>query len=180
MWGVHTHKVQLHIDPLSIVDDGGPIVFDEEDDEHGNIVGVGFSFMGHSDIYYVTEMKKLELYLRNAPLIAHMGRTDIFKLRKAGLNIRYDQLIYDTCLAAHLLNPTLSKYGLKDLVKDEGIEYPKYEEIVGKGPDKVTLDKLPLELVANYNAMDVYATKLLYQKYSQKVEVLYPCTLLAA
>ncbi len=143
------------------------VVIDVEDDEKGGFVGVGL--MGSPDkVFYYTRLSdQFKRYLENQKFIAHAGRTDLHKLKKWGVNVRPEQLVFDTMQAAHTIDSTRRAYGLKDLAAEIlDIHYPSYQDLTGKGRNKVTLDALPTELVANYNAMDCIATFGLYKHFA--------------
>ena len=86
---------------------------------------------------------------------------------KTGQNIKYDSLIlkkhgidikgldFDTMIAAHLINPIAKSISLDAL----SIEYLNYEmipitELIGKGKNQTTMDKVPIEKVAFYAMED--------------------------
>jgi len=89
------------------------------------------------------------------------------KLPKTGQNLKYDILIlkrkgvniqgvvFDTMIAAHLLNPELRSYKL-DRLSEEYLQYRmvSYESLSGKGKEKKTLDEVDVDKVAFYSAED--------------------------
>lgn len=167
-WGVSKYGVSLfvnHSAPLFL--DGASL--DVEDDEQGNFVGIGIYDPFSKNCYYWSDWE-LAKQLVIPKFIAHNGVSDLRKLQKWGFKIDESWLIWDTQLVAHILDSTRKAYGLKKLVKEDlGIEYPSYDDIVGKRTEKqikprITLDKQPLELVSEYNAMDCYTTHKLYEK----------------
>lgn len=113
-------------------------------------------------------------------VICHNGVSDIKKMQSWGFDVSMEHLVWDSQLMSHILDSSRRAYGLKKLVKEDlGIEYPSYDDIVGKRTEKqikprMTLDKQPLELVANYNAMDCYTTYELYQSQVQKLNKVSP------
>lgn len=172
-WGVEKYGVSLFINnpqsPLFL--DG--VSLDVEDDEQGNFVGLGIygkSVMGGLDACYYWSDFALAKRVIIPKFIAHNGLSDIRKLQNWGFKIDESWLILDTQLMGHILDSSRKAYGLKKLVKEDlGIEYPSYDDIVGKRTEKqtkprITLDKQPLELVSQYNAMDCYTTYKLYEK----------------
>lgn len=166
-WGVHNYGLKLEINPIR-VDFNGLWSLDVEDNEQDVFVGLGVS--NGKEVYYWSDFT---LIPANLPIfIAHNGRTDVEKLIKWGFPIDHRHLVWDTQLIGHILDSSLGKagYGLKAMAKAQlNIEYPAYEDIVGKkkAKERLTLDKHPLELVANYNAMDCYATYKLYERQKQ-------------
>lgn len=102
------------------------------------------------------------------------------KIKKIGHNLKYDTQIleneridlrplsFDTMIAAFLLQEGQGKLSLKDLAFSKlGVVIPETSEIIGKGRERVTMDKVPLEKVAHYACLDVEATvklKKLFEK----------------
>lgn len=145
----------------------GPVACDVEHDEYGNLVGIGFC--KEKLCVYLTEIDNtLVSEMLTMSFIMHNGVSDIEMLRFWGINVKDEQLIWDTMLIGHLLDSSLKSYGLKDMAKRElAIEYPSYDEIVGKRglkSERVTLDKQPIELVSRYNALDCFVTYRLYER----------------
>lgn len=162
----------------------GPVAIDVEHDEAGNYVCVGV-FDGTRS-YAFTSAERLLASLANVgTYIAHNGKGDFEQLNEWGFRLSRDQLIHDTMLEAHLADSSQLGYGLKDLAKRElGISYPAYSDLVkDKKVSKTetfrrTLDKWPIEVVANYNALDCYVTYKLYeQQISAKDAVNIPANL---
>jgi DNA polymerase-1 len=170
-WGPSKYGWNLRIDCAELPAASAPVVIDVEDDEKDNFVGVGLTF-GKPDIFYFTQLTPwLKEWLSSADLIAHAGRTDLHKLKKWGVNVRPEQLVFDTMQAAHTIDSTRRAFGLKDLSAEIlDISYPDYKTLTGKGRGKRTLDCLPTELVANYNAMDCICTWLLKEHFTNSME----------
>lgn len=163
---IQKHGIKLEINP-EFYDLQSPIAIDVEHDEAGGLVGIGAYDGQHA--YYWTSAN-IGGWIRNAQLIAHNGLSDFECLRQWGINVKDEQLVWDTMLISHVLDSSLKSYGLKDMSKRElGIIYPSYDDIVGKRTAKqttarLTLDKQPLELVSAYNALDCFVTYQLYLK----------------
>lgn len=153
---------------------GDPISVDVEHDECGNMVGIGVCD-GLDCRYYTVIDEPLRLRLTTCQLIMHNGVSDIECLRMWGINVQDNQLVWDTMLISHLLDSSKKDFGLKACAKRElGIEYPSYDDIVGKRglkAERVTLDKQPLELVAAYNALDTYCTWKLYERQKKAIGI---------
>jgi DNA polymerase-1 len=142
------------------------VSMDVEHNESGDFVGVGFFIPSSRTVHYFSDLATLDRSLvLSLGFIAHNGITDLECLQAWGYPVTHQQLIWDTYLYGHIIDSSLKAYGLKDMAKRElGIEYPSYQDLVGKGKSKTTLDKLPVHIVAMYNAMDCYATYKLYEK----------------
>ena len=167
-WSVKRHGIQLFIDaPIRSFKAG--VSLDVEDDERGGFVGLGI-FDHHSRSAYYWSRFELAKQLTIPPFCAHNGRSDLEKLKAWGFAVDETYLIHDTQLYAHIIDSSRKMYGLKPLVKAEfNEEYPSYEDLTGKktGKNHITLDKLPVELVAEYNACDTWYTWKLYDRQSK-------------
>jgi len=162
-FGPHKYNAKLHInrDPAFLL--SSPMVIDIETDERDKFVGIGLTSTG-MDIFYITDLKYVRDYLLGSQLITHGGKFDLIQLRKWGIDIQPKQLLYDTQIMAYMYDNIQGKYGLKNLAKKYlGMTWPTYEEITGTGKKKITLDKHPIETVANYCGMDTLATFKLYK-----------------
>ena len=165
-WSVKRHGVTLVINPATypFFDRGASL--DVEDDEQGNFVGLGIYNPSEKTCYYWSDWPEVT-GVKISPFVAHNGRTDLEKLKAWGFDVDESYLIHDTQLYAHIIDSSRKMYGLKPLVKAEfNEEYPSYEDLTGKktGKNHITLDKLPVELVAQYNANDTYWTWKLYDR----------------
>lgn len=166
-WGVASRGVTLLIDPY-ITSWDKLAAIDVETDEADNFVGIGITWGNQSVVYFTTLNPNVREILSSCKLIGHNIKSDAQWLRKWGVNIRPEQLVYDTMMASYVQDSSKQSHALKDLAKDVlGYEYPAYKEIVGTGKSKQTLDKQPVELTANYCGMDVLSTYKLYH-YFQK------------
>jgi DNA polymerase-1 len=146
-----------------------PIALDVEHDEAGTFVGCGLYVGSTNTCYYYSDLLLLnDIDFSTLSLICHNGRTDFDCLKSWGIDVKDTQLYWDTELSAHILDNARHGYGLKTLASsDLDIQYPSYDDIVGKrtakqSKERKTLDKQPLELVAKYNCMDCYVTYKLY------------------
>lgn len=165
-----TSKIGIEVkinDPIGIPENALASV-DVEHDESGGFVGCGL-YLGTGPVYYYSSRISLDsVPFSTLRIIAHNGVSDIEILNEWRINIVYEQLRWDTMLLGHILDSSQKDYSLKSMAKRElGIEYPTYDEIVGKRglkAERITLDRQPLELVSLYNAMDCVVTWKLYEK----------------
>ncbi len=151
------------------------VSLDVEHDESGGFVGCGI-WSGSGPICYFNSISVLNgVPFDSLAIVAHNGISDIECLQIWGINVSLRQLVHDTMLIGHIIDSSLKSYSLKDMAKREcGINYPSYDDIVGKRglkAERITLDKQPLELVAKYNALDVYSTYKLYERQRKAVNV---------
>lgn len=167
-WGPTKHGWELILNTAVPFDAISPAVIDVEDDEHGGFVGIGLCLLPGTAVYFTELNSFVRHVLTIMPLVAHNGKSDFHKLRKWGINVKASQLVFDTMLASYVMDSTKESHGLKHLAKTElGIEYPAYKELTGTGRTKTTLDKLPVNVVAAYNGMDVLSTFKLWKLYEQ-------------
>lgn len=170
-WGVQNYGAYLSLDnDRPVFTDGIPVVVDVETDEQDNFVGLGLTQDGKT-VYYYTRLELVSRFLASCKLIGHNLKGDAKWLVKWGVPIVADSLFADTILMSYCHNTTKESHGLKDLGKELGFEWPSYQELVGKGKSKQTLDKQPVELVANYCAMDVLVTYELYKHFKTKLDI---------
>ena len=143
-----------------------PAAVDVEHDEQGNLVGIGV-YDGQKSFYFTDVTSLLSRILCSSELLAHNGKGDRDSLRQWGIPVTDKQMVWDTELISHIIDSSRRGYGLKKLAKEDlGIEYPSYDDIVGKKSHKIrrTLDSWPIEIVSRYNALDCFATYKLYQQ----------------
>lgn len=162
--GVTLYTDDLISFSLKVIDD--PAVIDIETDEKDNFVGLGIC-QNATEVFYFTKLNPRVIeFLQAVPLIGHNIKADLHWMKLFGINIEASKIFYDTMLASYVLNPVRESQGLKPLAKELlDFVYPTYREIVGKGKSKVTLDRQPVELVANYCGSDALATFKLYQHF---------------
>lgn len=162
-YGVEKYKLVINPDFVKLQQ---PVFVDCETDEKDNLVGIGVCSTP-DEIYYFTELKSdLKEILSKAKLVGHNIKADAKWLNMWGVQIDPCNLINDTALMSYVQNSTRESHSLKSLGKEVfNIERPNYKDIVGKGHKKKTLDKQPVELVADYCTMDVYTTVLLYNHF---------------
>lgn len=171
-WGVSRHAANLVIDYTpSELDPKFPLIIDVETDEKDGFVGVGYTQDGIT-VYYspnwgtVSPLIRDYLNSKGVGLVGHNLKFDAKLLVKWGLEIKPEHLKDDTILMSYCINTTRESHSLKDLGKEFGYVWPTYSEMVGKGRGKQTLDKQPVETVAEYCGMDVLVTYKLYSHFT--------------
>ncbi len=105
------------------------------------------------------------------------------KIEKAGHNIKYDALIlgcvglsvsplsFDTMLAEWLIDPASHNLGLKDMAGHYlNASMTHIEELIGKGKNQITMDKVPVASAAPYAAADAEVTLKLVPLLAKKME----------
>jgi DNA polymerase-1 len=88
---------------------------------------------------------------------AHNANYDLILLNQHGIAV--NGLVFDTMIAAYLLDPSGRNLGLKGLAWQElGVEMTTIEELIGKGKDQLTMDHVAVERVYPYAAADADMT----------------------
>lgn len=89
--------------------------------------------------------------------VAHNANYDLIVLHQHGIEVR--GRMFDTMIAAYLLDPTGRNLGLKGLAWQElEVEMTPIEELIGKGKGQITMDHVPAERVAPYASADADMT----------------------
>lgn len=189
-WGVVAHGATLRIDDyqlLYLYDSTIPVSIDVETDEQDHFVGLALC-SDPSNVWYFTRLTSVLVdMLVCMKLVAHNAKSDLHFLWANGVNVKPEKIVFDTCVAAYLINPLRDSHALKALAKDIlKLEWPNYDDMTTdvevvtytKGKRKpvemtkevihhVTLDKRPVVQVANYCGMDCLATWRLYQHFTK-------------
>lgn len=85
-------------------------------------------------------------------------------------NIDLKNIVLDTMLASYLTDPT-RKHGLKQQAFSLiGLNMAPIEEIIGKGKNALTMDKIDIEKAGHYAALDSFATLELGKFYAKKLD----------
>ncbi len=125
--------------------------------ENGKIVGIAFADEnseawaetgdGISDDELVRALEPF--FTGDIPKIAHDGKTDIGILRRYGIEMK--PFIFDTAIAAYILNPMRDSYNYDD-ISGEFLEEicPSEEEILGKGKSRQSIFSLSPEKRAEF------------------------------
>jgi DNA polymerase-1 len=140
------------------------------DEEKGVYIPVGHREGKQLPLKDVIEALRPPLTNPKIPKVGHNLKYDFVMLARNGL--RVTPLTFDTMIAEWLANPDSHNLGLKNLawvrldVKMTGIE-----ELIGKGKDQLTMDKVPIEQAAAYAAADAIMTfRLIPQLQAELVE----------
>lgn len=105
------------------------------------------------------------------------------KVNKVGHNLKYDGMmlskygievhpyIFDTMIAAWVVDPGTFNYGLKDLADQElNIQMTRIEELIGSGKSQKNMADVPASDVAGYAAADAAIPLALMPKLHQQLE----------
>jgi DNA polymerase-1 len=112
---------------------------------------------------------KLEKILENKDIkkIAHNGKYDLIVLKNYGFNLGID---FDTMIAAHIITSNSRGNSLDNLAFQElGHQMMSYEDIVGKGKNKIKIEEVELEKLAYYACEDADYTFRLKKIFEEKL-----------
>jgi DNA polymerase-1 len=175
-WGVQKYGSSLQINKPYVVDVTKPLVFDfettDKDVQKAEFVGMGWTQDG-KEVYYCNDLYTIGTLLSTkVNLVGHNLKFDARCAVKYGVSLMSERLKDDTILMSYVCDTTKPSHSLKALGKEMGYDWPEYRQIVGSGKKKVTLDKQPVDLVANYCGMDVLVTYKLYEHFSKKMDAM--------
>jgi len=146
-----------------------------------DLVGMSFSWKA-SEAYYVAVGHKEGKQLKRELILSTLGPIlEDPKIGKVGHNIKFDYqimkragvtlgpIIFDTMIAAFIINPLGRSRSLDDLAYSEfGIEMIPIQDLIGaKGKGQSTFDQVSLEQAAQYAAEDADISWRLYENLSE-------------
>lgn len=175
---------------ISAVRAHAPFAFDTEttslDVLTARVVGISISYHKAS-AYYIpwqtageTWKQELKDILEDAsiPKLGHNSKYDIAVLINEGIRVR--GVVFDTMLAAYLLNPGTRSYGLDALSFSEfGHQKIPITALIGTGKNQITMDLVPAAKISVYACEDADFTYRLYEKYRQELDTLGQSQLMA-
>ena len=197
---VQTIEQLLHI--AKILQDAELVAIDTEttslDARAAKLVGISLCVdldqawyipVGHRD----AEGKLLPGQLEVPQVLEYLGPfLQSPKLAKVGHNLKYDYTVllqdcklamagplFDTLLAAYLLDESSRSLKLDDLCLARGIRLTSFESVVGgdKRPDCFAY--VDMQVACNYSCEDVYAALLLWREFAPRLEEMQLFTLFA-
>lgn len=150
-----------------------------------DLVGMSFCFKEYEAYYVPVASEKHE-----GPGIALADAVKIFapvlessKVKKYGQNIKYDSMVmkrhgvalageaFDTMLASYLINPSKFNHNLDDITLEYlGIRKIPTDELIGKGKNQITMDRVPLEKITGYACEDADCVFRLVKILKDKLE----------
>jgi len=137
------------------------------------IVGISFSTEPKSAYYLPlghAEMEQLKgslealqpLFSSDKLKIGHNIKYDIEVLKSNGIEVKGP--LFDTMVAAYLLDPTSGKYSLKKLGKQFlGRDMIKLMELIGKDAEYEDFSQVPVDIATDYACSDADVTFCLYE-----------------
>ena len=152
------------------------------------LVGISFSHEPHHAFYipvgHVTfGNEKFAQPERQTVLALMKPLLEDPTLHKVGQNIKYDYIVlarcgifmqgmvFDTMIASHLLNPSHRGHSLDHIALNLlGHKTIKYEEMVGKGKNRITFNEVEIEKAVDYAAEDADITLLASHILEQQIQ----------
>ncbi|MCL4387256.1 MAG: DNA polymerase I [Patescibacteria group bacterium] len=154
------------------------------DEMEAELVGLCFSIK-EKEGYYIPidhkEDKSCQIDLKEA--ISELKPTlEDNSIQKVGHNLKYDYkilkkygvnlapLLFDSMVAAYILNPNLRAQSLSELSFSElGIEMVPITDLIGKGKDQICFSEVAIEDATQYAAEDADIALRLYNHLSPKI-----------
>jgi len=154
---------------LNKLNDVKEFVFDFETTHHDPMlaepVGISISFK-ETEAFYIPFNLKKEIN-KDAVFKKMKNILEDANVRKIGQNIKYDYIVFknhgisvkglyfDTMIASYLINPSKLNHNLGDIA----IEYLNHkmtpiEELIGKGKNAITMDKVQIDKVMKHSCED--------------------------
>ncbi len=152
------------------------------------LVGISFSYRPHHAFYIPVGHvafgnEKFVQPDRQAVLDILKPLLEDQTIHKVGQNIKYDYIvlfrcgismqgmIFDTMIASHLLTPSHRGHSLDHIALTLlGHKTIKYEDMVGKGKNKITFNEVEIEKAVDYAAEDADITLLASQILEEQIQ----------
>ena len=100
---------------------------------------------------------------------AHNANYDMTVLANHG--VRFENVDFDSMIAAHLLGKSYNQLGLKDLSLNElGHEMTPIADLIGRGRKQITFDHVEIAAASDYAAADADITWRLREKFEPQLE----------
>ncbi|HEY2004341.1 MAG TPA: DNA polymerase I [Candidatus Saccharimonadia bacterium] len=177
------------LDELVVALEREPVfAFDTEttdvDTTVAELVGISVSFkdgeayyvpVGHTqgtqlDSKVVTDRLKAVFENPKIGKVGHNAKFDYEMLRKYGITVA--PIVFDTMIAAFLLDPLSRSQSLDDLAfRELGVEMIPISDLIGKGKSEVTFDKCLIEDATTYAGEDADMSFRLYRQLKRRLEV---------
>ena len=138
------------------------------EDGKGWYVPVGHEEGRQLDRDFVLERVKPLLESGDVALAAHNANYDMTVLANYGIDV---EIAFDTMIAAHLCGRTRTSVGLKPLALSMLKEdMTPIEELIGRGRNQITMDKVEIAKAADYAAADADMTYRLIEVFADELE----------
>ncbi len=106
--------------------------------------------------------------LKNKVIIGHNIKYDLHVLHYEGYDFK--NKLFDTMVAAYLLDAGRGAYSL-DKCSEIELNYKMVpiSELIGKGQNQLTFDRVPLQTATKYSSEDAYITLELFEIYKERL-----------
>ncbi len=145
-----------------------------------NLVGISFCF-NNNKAYYIpidhtfadnlnlTEVRDImSKFLKDKLVIGHNFKYDIHVLTNHGFKI--SNKLFDTMLAAYLLDPGKNEYSLDECAKRElNYNMTPITDLIGKGKKQISFAEVDVNTACDYAAEDALIGFLLYDIYKDRL-----------
>ena len=149
---------------------------------NAKIVGLSFSMQAGEAFYIPLNHPQLAPQRREAlellrpllesaspPKAGHNMKFDLHML--AGEGIEVGGAAHDTMIASHLTEPAERRHDLDSVaLRRLGVTKIPTETLIGKGKDEITMDRVPIEQVAEYACEDAEVTYRLTQLFQPRLK----------
>jgi len=107
--------------------------------------------------------------LQGKKILGHNLKYDLAVLKRSGLDL--DNELFDTMLAAYILEPGQNRYSLDAVMLAEfNYVMQPISELIGKGKQEITFDLVDPKLACFYAAEDAWAVWRLYPIYAKRLD----------
>ena len=162
--------------------------FDTETDNLGaltsNLIGMSFSWAPETGYYVPVKgpagcetlacdrvLREIKPVLEDAKVekVGHNLKYDVMVMRRAGVEVR--GVVLDTMIASFLIDASRMQYGIDRLAMDL-LNFKKIAtiDLIGKGKQQITMDRVALERVACYASEDADIAWRLSEGLSKKLD----------
>jgi len=133
-------------------------------------IPLGHTFAENLEVKEVLAI--IKTHLQNKVIIGHNLKYDMQILDRYGFVIeQLTAFLFDTMLAAYILDPGYNEYSLDDCAKRElNYTMTPITDLIGKGKKQVSFATVELESATDYAAEDAWATFSLYDIYLKRLK----------
>ena len=181
------HSAEQLESMIAVIEETGAFTFDTEttslDAMRADLVGFSFA-TAPGRAWYVpvghrqgTQLSMESVLAAVRPLFespdiakcAHNANYDMTVLANHG--VRFENVDFDSMIAAHLLGKSYNQLGLKDLSLNElGHEMTPITDLIGRGRKQITFDQVDIDAASDYAAADADITLRLREVFEPQLE----------
>jgi DNA polymerase I len=123
-------------------------------------IPVGHAYLGAPPQLPLQEVLDALRPVLQSPAVPKVGQNatyDALILRRHGVEV--EPIVFDTMVGAYLIDPDRGPFNLETLAKKWlGHDMILFEDVAGKGKDKITFDQVPVDRARDYSGEDADAT----------------------